>query len=429
MQIVDTALRQAEVAGHPVRVVLVGAGYSARIVARHIVQDVPGMRLVAIGNRTPEHALSVLGVAGIRDALAVGNGGALETALAKGRVVATEDVASLCASDFVDVVVDLTGTVDFGAETALDAIHNGKHVVSMNVELDSTVGPFLAHLARKRGVVYTNIDGDEPGVAQNLIRTVRGLGLEPVMAGNLKGLYDRYRTPATQARFARERGQKATTMTHFADGTKLFMELTVLANATGFPVAKRGCYGPELPTVQDTVRYYSDKLLDGGMVDFTVGAAPANGVFVLARTSDEPKAEYLEYFKMGSGPLYCFYTPFHLPHLEISSTIARAALLNDPTVSPMGAPVCDTVTTAKRDLEVGEVLDGIGGYCAYGLIDNFGVSRSDDMLPMGVSHGCRLRRRVPKDTVLTYDDVDLPPGRTIDRLRQEQKSVFQEPEV
>jgi predicted homoserine dehydrogenase-like protein len=240
----------------------------------------------------------------------------------------------------------------------------------------------------------------------------------------LKGLYDRYRTPETQRAFAEAQRQKPAAAASFADGTKLSMELTVLANATGFRVARRGMYGPTLDHVQQSTAYFRDKLLDGGMVDFLVGAAPLNGAFVLAFSDDPGKAAYLRYMKMGDGPLYTFYTPFHLPQLEVPLTVARAVLFGDATVAPLGAPVCDSVAVAKRDLDVGEILDGLGGFACYGLIENYDSSRRIKALPIGISEGCRLKRSIPKDQLLTYNDVDLPAERVCDRLRQEQDAQF-----
>jgi predicted homoserine dehydrogenase-like protein len=290
--------------------------------------------------------------------------------------------------------------------------------------LDATLGPILKAHADRAGVIYSNSDGDEPGVAMNQIRFVRSIGLTPVVAGNLKGLYDPYRTPETQRGFAEKAGQKATTMTSFADGTKLSMELTVLANATGFGVGRRGMYGPALKHVNESGAFYLDKLRDGGMVDFLVGAQPGNGAFVLGFSKDPVKAAYLKYLKMGDGPLYVFYTPFHLPQLEIPLTVARAVLFRDATVAPIGSPSCDAVSMAKRDLKAGEVLDGLGGFTCYALIENYDVSLREKALPMGISEGCRLRRDVSKDALVTYDDVELPQGRLCDKLRQEQLERF-----
>jgi len=159
-------------------------------------------------------------------------------------------------------------------------------------------------------------------------------------------------------------------------------------------------------------------------VDFLCGAAPSNGAFVLGHTLDPAKQDYLKYLKMGEGPLYAFYTPFHLPQLEIPLTVARAALLRDATVAPMGPPVCDAIAIAKRDLHAGETLDGLGGFTCYTLIENYPTARRADALPMGVSEGCVLKHAVAKDSAVTYADVELPPGRLCDRLRDEQDKRF-----
>jgi predicted homoserine dehydrogenase-like protein len=422
--IVDTALARRVAAGNPVRVAIAGAGYSGRRIAYQIMTAVPGMRVVAIANRTVASAQEAFAAAGATQARVVSTASQANDAIRSGQPCVAEDPAVICAADGVDLVIECTGTVEPGARTVLHAIEHGKHIVLMNVELDSTVGPILKTKADAKGVVYTNTDGDEPGVAMNMIRFVRSLGLKPVVAGNLKGLYDPYRTPDTQREFAERAKQKATTMTHFADGTKLSMELNVLANGSGFKVGKRGMYGPALGHVNEAAAFYRERLIEGGMVDFTVGAAPSNGAFVVGHTEDPVRMDYLKYLKMGDGPLYVFYTPFHLPHLEIPLTAARAALLNDATVTPSGAPSCDSVAVAKRDLKSGEVLDGIGGFTAYALLENYETSRAQRLLPMGLAEGCKLLRPVAKDSAITYDDVQLPTGRLSDQLRREQDTHF-----
>jgi predicted homoserine dehydrogenase-like protein len=183
-------------------------------------------------------------------------------------------------------------------------------------------------------------------------------------------------------------------------------------------------YGPALGHVNESSNFFADKLMEGGIVDFLVGAAPSNGAFVLGYSEDPVKAAYLKYLKMGNGPLYTFYTPFHLPQLEVPLTVARAVLFKDATVTPIGAPVCDAVAIAKRDLRAGEILDGLGGFTCYTLIDNYVQSRQQKALPIGISEGSRLTRDVSKDQLVTYNDVELPEGRLCDKLRQEQDESF-----
>ncbi len=424
MIFVDRALQARVDAGNPVRLALVGGGYSARNIAHQVQHSFPGVRLVAIANRTLENARDAYRFAGTDEVRVVTSQAELERAIDEGIPAITDDADLVCHAGNVEAVIEATGTIEYGAHVALQAVTHGKHTVLGNVELDATVGPILKAYADSAGVIISNSDGDEPGVAMNMLRFVRSIGLKPMVTGNLKGLYDPYRTPETQKGFAEANNQKATTMTSFADGTKLSMELTVLANATGFRVGKRGMYGPQLDHVNDSPAYYLDRLLEGGMVDYLCGAAPSNGAFVLGHSDDPVKQAYLKYLKMGEGPLYAFYTPFHLPQLEIPLTVARAVLLDDATVTPLNGPACDAICIAKQDLKAGERLDGIGGFACYTLIENYDVARSAKALPMGVAEDCVLRRDVAKDSLVTYDDVVVPEGRLCDRLRAEQDERF-----
>jgi predicted homoserine dehydrogenase-like protein len=423
MVIIDTALARREEEGAPIRVAVIGTGYMGSAVVRQLLTPIPGIRLVAVANRTAEKARAVLAAAGIGDVVSATTPGEVEAAVG---VALAEDPLHLCEAENIDVVIDVTGEIEVGAAIALRALEHGKHLVSVNATLDATVGPILKTYADRAGVIYTNVEGDEPGVAMNLYRLVRTMGYEPVLAGNIKGFYDPYRTPATQRDFAEKTGQRPEMVTSFADGTKLSMECTLLANATGFGVARRGMAGPRVEHVNEVVLHFAaEELLErGGVVDFVLGREPSAGAFVVGYNEDPLKAKYMSYFKMGDGPLYVFYTPFHLPQLEVVNTIARAALFHDAAVTPLGAPSCDVITIAKRDLEAGEVLDGGGGYLSYGVIENAAVSVPGELLPMGLSEGCRLKRAVAKDETIGYADVELPAGRLADRLRAEQVARF-----
>ena len=321
----------------------------------------------------------------------------------------------------IDVLVEATGTIDAAARVVLDAIDHGQHVVLVNAELDSLLGPILKIRADRAGVVLTHTDGDEPGVAMTLLRYLRTLGLHPVAAGNIKGMVDYYRTPETQKAFAERNDQDVRKVTSFADATKLSMEATVLANATGFRVGRRGMHGPACGYVREIANLLpAEQMLDGGLVDYALGAAPHTGAFVVVHEDSPLKKVQLAYYKLGDGPFYVFYTPFHLPHIQIASTIGRAAIHADPTVAPVAGPVCEVVTVAKRDLRAGERLDGIGGFCSYGLVDNATAARAAAALPIGLSEGCTLRRDVAKDAVIAFHDVDAPPSGLVEALWREQ---------
>jgi predicted homoserine dehydrogenase-like protein len=323
--------------------------------------------------------------------------------------VVTDDPSVLTTCGAIDVLVEVTGTVGAAASVVLEAFDHGKHVVLVNAELDSLLGPILKEKADQAGVVLTHTDGDEPGVAMTLLRYLRSLGLRPVAAGNIKGMVDYYRNPETQQAFAERNDQDVRKVTSFADATKLSMEATVLANATGFLAGRRGMYGPPCKYVREMGDLLpADQMLDTGLVDYALGAAPHTGAFVVIHEESPLKKSQLAYYKLGDGPFYVFYTPYHLPHIQIASTIGRAVVHRDATVAPIAGPVCEVVTVAKRDLRTGERLDGVGGFCAYGLIDNAGAARAMEALPIGLSEGCTVRRDIKMDNVLSFSDVELP---------------------
>jgi predicted homoserine dehydrogenase-like protein len=418
---IDTVLQEREFKSQPIRVGMVGAGAAGRAIALQLGTPVPGIRLMAIANRTVEHGERAFREAGVTVWRRVGSTREAETTIGNGYPVLTEDPSVLTACDAIDVLVEVTGTIEAAARVILEAFDHGKHVVLVNAELDSLLGPILKAKADQAGVVFTHTDGDEPGVAMTLLRHLRSLGLRSVAAGNLKGMVDYYRTPETQKAFAERNGLDAKKATSFADGTKLSMEATVLANATGFHVGRRGMYGPACGNVRQMGHLLpADEMLSTGLVDYALGAAPHTGAFVIVYEGSPLKQAQLAHCKLGDGPFYVFYTPYHMPHIQIASTIGRAVIRQDPTVAPAAGPVCEVVTIAKRALKAGERLDGVGGFCTYGLVDNVIAARKSAVLPMGLSERCVLLRDVSKDAVIFFDDVAPPPNRLVEELWREQ---------
>lgn len=429
MVIVDTALAKRQAENNPVKVGLIGAGFMGRGIVMQIANSVPGMELVAIYNRTTEGARRAYREAGIDDFEVVNSQSELEHRISKGKYTITEDPYLICKAGNIDVVIEVTGAVEFSSRVVFEAIQHKKHVVIMDAELDGTIGGILKVYADKQGVVLTNADGDQPGVEMNLYRFVKSIGVKPVLCGNIKGLQDPYRNPTTQEGFAKKWGQNPAMVTSFADGTKISFEQAIVANATGMTIGKRGMFGPTVPggtpLKEIMSKYPLDVLTSGpGIVDYCVGAEPGPGVFVLG-THDNPKQQhYLNLYKLGEGPLYLFYTPYHLCHFEVPLTAARAVLFNDAAITPMGAPTVEVVTTAKIDLKAGQSLDGIGCYMTYGQCETADITADQQLLPMGLAEGCVLKKDIAKDQVLTYADVILPKDRFCDKLRQEQNEYF-----
>ena len=427
MIIVDTALRERERSGRPVRVGVFGAGSMARGFVNQVTNAVPGMVVAAISNRTVERAVDAYRYAGAPTPAVVDDLAALDAAVASGHPVVTDNPVLLAQCEQIDCLIDITGAIEFGAAIALEAIANGKHMVLMNAEVDATIGPILHDRARAAGVIFTCVDGDQPGVQMNLYRYVQSLGLAPRVLGNVKGLQDEYRTPTTQAGFAERWNQDVTMVTSFADGSKVNFEQCIVANATGFTVAQRGMlrYDHTGHVDELTTRYDLDMLREvGGIVEFVVGAKPAPGVFCLAEQPDARQLQYLELYKLGTGPLYSFYHPYHLCHLEAPLTVARVVLFGDACGQPLAGPTVEVIAVAKRDLQAGETLDSYGQYMTYGQSEKAAVVRRERLIPEGLVAGCRLVRDIPRDTALRWDDVVAPSDQLAHRLYAEQQRRF-----
>lgn len=425
MIIVDTALARREAEGKPVRVALVGGGYMARCIALQMLTAVRGMSLVAIANRTVAKAEAAYRDAGVTSPVRVSTVSELEQSIERGQHAVTEDALLLCQAGNVDAVIEATGHVEFGTRVSFEALRNGKHVILMSAEIDASVGPVLKTYADGAGVTYSYTDGDEPGVGMNLYRLLDSMGYEPVLMGQMKGMLDRYRNPDTQRDFSAKHGQNPYVMASFADGSKLALEAAIMGNATGFVPQVRGMRGYPLAHVNDMLKaFHPDDFAREGFVEFSLGAAPHTGAFVICRNDHPEKRKLMAYLKMGDGPLYMFYTPYHLPPWQIPHSVARAVLFNDATITPRGAPVCDTIAYAKRDLKAGERLDGMGGFTCYGLVERFAVCTRENYLPMAISLDCRLKQDIAKDQPIHYSQVELPKGRLCDQLRDEQRQRF-----
>ena len=245
MIIVDNVLKKRADEGRPLKVGLIGAGFMAKGIVNQVYNYMPGIQIVAIANRTIENAKKAYELAGEFNIQEVENVSDMDSAIASGKSTYTDNFDAICESEQIEVLIESTGHIEFGANVTLKAIQNGKHLTTMNAELDGTVGPILKTYADKAGVIFCGCDGDQPAVQLNLYRFVKSIGLTPLLCGNIKGLQDRYRNPTTQESFAKQWGQTPSMVTSFADGTKISFEQAIVANATGMKIAQRGMLGYE----------------------------------------------------------------------------------------------------------------------------------------------------------------------------------------
>ena len=420
----DRLIDRERTTGRPVRVGLVGAGQMGRGFAAQLGRT-PGVQVAAIADVQVERAGEALASIGLS---------AVGATTASARVRAVEDGGSVAISDAdeltalpLDVIVEATGVPEIGARVILAGLLAGKHVATLNVECDVTIGALLHRLAASTDSIYSVCRGDEPVEAKILVDFARDLGFEVVAAGKGKNNpLDQRATPASLAAEATAKAMNPKMLCSFVDGSKAMIEMAALANTTGLGVSTRGMHGPA-STVEKLHQTFALRADGGvieqaGVVDYCTGPV-APGVFVVVRTDDPYINHEMSYLKMGDGPYFSLYRPYHLASIEAPLTVfemvldRRPSLVAEHWTAEVGA-------VAKRDLVAGEAIDGVGGSMVAGIIDAVADFRRDGLVPLGVLAGARLTRNVPVGALLTTADVELDQGSTIVALRQLQDTLF-----
>ncbi|MDW8403484.1 NAD(P)H-dependent oxidoreductase [Chloroflexus sp.] len=407
----------------PITVGLVGAGQMGTGLVSQVA-SMKGMRVSAIADIVIERARRAFLAAGVPEQAIVmaDDVATADEALTAGRRVITRSADLLPQLAGLEAIIEATGVPELGARIAWLSILGRKHIVSMNVEADVTVGPLLKRMADVGGVVYTGAAGDEPAATLELYEFAQALGLTILCAGKGKNNpLDRRATPDSLAAEARARGMSPRMLCSFVDGTKTMVEMAALANATGLRPSRRGLHGPQTDIEQLTkvfaLRYQGGILEEAGVVDYAIGNV-APGVFVVF-TSDLPVViDELRYLKMGDGPNWVLYRPYHLTSLETPLSVARAVLNGEPTIAPTHGMVAEVIAVAKRRLRAGEQIDGIGGSMIYGLIERAEIARAEQLLPIGIAQGAILRTDIEQGQPLTYTDVMLDENQTVVQLRR-----------
>ncbi len=408
--------------GNPVAIGLIGAGFVGRHLA-HQFSLSPSLRTAIILNRTPANAIDAYRRAGVdTDTIVVSNDvKKLTNAINAGIPAISTSLESFIALENIEIVVEASGSAEHGAIAIRACLETGKDVVSMNAEADATVGWLLKTIAERNGVIYTLSDGDQPGVLMRLIEFTEAAGFETVAAINCKGFMDRHATPDTIKAWAAHQGTSQSMTTAFTDGTKINFENASVANATGLLPDRRGMHGIQTTmakAVQDMVNTFDGR----GIVDYTLGGDFGGGVIVLGYLDDPVSvAPVMQYLKMGNGPYYQFFRPYHLVHIETPVSVARVVMDRDETIAPSGRFVAEVVAIAKQDLKPENVLDGIGGRTLYGEIDK--IENTEGLLPMGIADKAIMRRSVKTDHPIRLDDVVLDEESEIVKMWREQRDI------
>ena len=425
----DLAARAAT--GKPIRIGLVGAGeMGTDIVSR--VAHMTGIEIGAISELKPGAAAKSVEIAyGATDRVQeVSSADAANAAMEAGKVAVTDNVDALLEAGLIDVVVDATGVPAVGAEIGLRAMERGKHLVMMNVEADVTIGAYLRSEAERLGVVYSLGAGDEPSSCMELIEFVSAMGHRIVSAG--KGKNNPLNIDATPDAYTEEairRHMNPRMLVEFVDGSKTMVEMAAIANATGLIPDKPGMHGPAAAR-DELNRVLIPESAGGvlssgeGRVDYTIGKGVAPGVFVVAEM-DHPRIwERMEDLKMGKGPYFTFFRPYHLTSLEVPLTCARAVLYGKADMVPLDRPVAEVCAVAKKDMKPGEKLDQIGEYCYRAWIMEAGEARAAGAVPCGLLAGAKVTAPIRKGELITFANTALPADSRIVALRARQDKML-----
>lgn len=421
---INKKLKELEENNKPIKVSIVGAGLMGKGLVSQLML-VKGMIPSLVVSHKIEDTIEAFTLAGIsRDDIKIAkNLVDINIALEQNKYVVTDVTEYATKANLIDVVVDATGVPNTGAEIALDAILNKKHIIMLNIEADVVVGPILNQLAKNAGVVYTGTAGDEPGAVKEIVDFAEATGFQVLAMGKGKNNpIDYDATPESVREESLKSKLKPLRLASFVDGTNTMVEMAAMANSTGFIPDIRGGHGPTTD-VKNLPKVYSLKE-EGGIlnnykiIDYAHGIAP--GVFVIVTSSLPQVHQEMKFLKMGDGPNYVLYRPYHLTSLETPISIARAALYNEPTIAPQSNKlVAEVITRAKVDLKKGQTLDGIGEYTVYGSIDTYEKAKEENLLPIGlVNRNTIVKRDIRKGEFITYDMVELDKSTMIYKLRQ-----------
>ncbi len=335
----------------------------------------------------------------------------LSAAVEAGKLAVTDNGQLLAQCEQADVLIEACSAIFEGAGHAITALKHGLHAVMMNYEADLMYGPLLYSIAEAEGLIYSSCDGDQPAVIKRMVDEILFWGFDLVMAGNIKGYLDRYANPTTIAPEADKRNLDRKMCASYTDGTKLGVEMAVLANALGLRTAVPGMIGPRANHISEVFDLFDFDALWANdrrpLVDYVLGAQPKGGVFVIAHT-DRPFQQFtLDWFPpdMGPGPYYLFYRPYHLGHIEALATVVDAVINSRSLLKPDYGFKTNVIAYARKDLKCGDKLDGLGGYTSYGLIENLTENTLHPGLPICLANEITLFRDITKDERITFQDV------------------------
>jgi len=403
-------LKQREADGQPICIGIAGLGSMGLAIA-HQISITPGMRLSFVADRDISRAQKAAEIYG------------KPVRITTDCIAALESEKTAC-----DVFVEATNSIVDAYDYCMAAIARKAHCILMNAEVDLALGFLLRAAAEKNGVVVSSDAGDQHGVLSRLIEEIEMWGFSIAQAGNMKGFLDRYRTLAGSLEIAQSLKLSPLQCLAYTDGSKLNIEMAIIANQYGLMPEVPGMRGPRANKVEDVLNVFEFAPGSHGSVDYILGAKQhGGGVYVVAHCESELQHWYLDYYKVSNRhPYYLFFRPYHLCHIETPRAVAHAALYRRAVCNMKSGRVTDCYAYSKRKLSPGDMIQhGIGSDEVYGLVDTAANADPKGCIPQALlecenhSERPRIRKEVAIDMPITWDTVELPSTRLLDLWQQQ----------
>ena len=388
----------------PHEIIVVGLGFMGFGFISYL-SKIKGIKVALLVSRRPQDAVSTLNAAGIKSKVAK-NIREARNLMLKGYLPVSDNL-DLIGEHRAKLLLEMTGTIAYATDVSLRALASGKDLVTMNPELQDTVGTELKRIADSKNLIISDVVGDQPGSLSRMISQARLMGFEVLVAGNMKRYLDVHATQEKMAPWAQDKGLAVRQTTSFTDGTKQAIEMSLVANYFGFSIAKGGMLGPRVRTIHDALdKFEMKKIKSEGIVDYVIGKKLFPGIFLIVKHNDINQPKYLSYLGLGNGPFHILFEPYHLCHLEILTTIGQVIFFRRETINSGRGTQTKTIAFCKFNLKKGALLDGIGGDTVYGKIEHAKLSKT--YLSVGLTDGAKLKRGLKQDEPIKLSDVEIP---------------------
>jgi len=331
----------------------------------------------------------------------------------------------------IDILIEATGNPIVGTQHAYKVIQSKKHIIMVNVEADVLCGKYLSDLAKENNVIYSMAYGDQPSLILEQIEWARLNGFFVTCAGKgtkyhpsfeystPENVWDNYGLKPQEAKNA---GMNPKMFNSFVTGDKSSIEMAAVVNSSGLKCPDNGLTYPPVGVYD-----IANKLIPknrGGHLDHegqveVISSIDRNkiqikndlrwGVYIVIKAQNSYAKNCFKEYGMitdKSGDYSAIWRPYHYIGLELAQSIYSIALDQKPTGHTKFFNA-EVISVTKKDLHIGEILDGEGGFASRGKLVTAKCSVENNYLPLGLTDGAKIKKSIKKDEYIKIDDVEI----------------------